>query len=63
MTTQTVSYSVRPEATRDAVVAALGDKIQSISVNLGEVTVQVAAKDYLEAATTLRTAAQTSSRS
>ncbi len=54
MTSQTASYSVRPEATRDAVVAALGDKIQSISINLGEVTVQVAAKDYLAAATALR---------
>jgi len=48
------TYSVRPEATRDAVVAALGDKVKSISVALGEVTVCVAADDYLAAAQLLR---------
>jgi NADH-quinone oxidoreductase subunit C len=48
------TYSVRPEATRDAVVAALGDKVQKISIALGEVTVQVAASDYLVAAQLLR---------
>ena len=51
------TYSVRPEATRDAVQAALGDKVQSIQVSLGEVTVHVAAKDYLAAASILREAA------
>ena len=30
-------YSVPPETTRDAVVAALGDKVKSITVALGEV--------------------------
>lgn len=50
------TYSVRPEATRDAVVAALGDKVQSISVALGEVTLHVAAKDYLAAAAALQVA-------
>jgi NADH-quinone oxidoreductase subunit C len=43
-----------PEAVRDAVAAALGDKIKSISLALGEVTAVVAAKDYHEAAHILR---------
>jgi NADH-quinone oxidoreductase subunit C len=45
---------VRPEATRDAVVAALGDKVQKIAIALGEVTVHVAATDYADAAKLLR---------
>jgi NADH-quinone oxidoreductase subunit C len=45
---------VRPEATRDAVLAALGDKVQKISIALGEVTLEVAAADYLAAAQLLR---------
>jgi len=48
------TYSVRPEATRDAVQAALGDKIKHISIALDEVTVEVAAADYLAAAQLLR---------
>lgn len=51
------TFSVRPEQTRDAVVAALGDKVARISVALGEVTVWVAAADYHAAATLLRDAA------
>jgi NADH-quinone oxidoreductase subunit C len=50
-------YSVRPEATRDAIVAALGDKVKSISIALGEVTVHVAPSDYLATALALRDAA------
>jgi NADH-quinone oxidoreductase subunit C len=50
------TFSVRPEATRDAVVAALGGKVKSISIALGEVTVYVAAADYLSAAMLLRDA-------
>ncbi|BDT71677.1 NAD(P)H-quinone oxidoreductase subunit J, chloroplastic [Comamonadaceae bacterium OS-4] len=49
-------YSVSPEATQAAVQAALGDKVKRISIALGEVTVQVAPADYLEAALTLRDA-------
>jgi NADH-quinone oxidoreductase subunit C len=49
-------YSVRPETTRDAIVAALGDKVKNISIALGEVTVQVGPADYLEAAKILRDA-------
>ena len=45
-----------PEAVRDAVAAALGDKVKSIALKLGEVTVVVAAKDYHEAARILRDA-------
>ena len=50
-------YSVRPEATRDAIVAALGDKVKHISIALGEVTLQVASTDYLLAAQGLRDSA------
>lgn len=49
-------YSVRPEAIQSAVESALGDKIQRISIALGEVTVYVAADDYLAAAKALRDA-------
>jgi NADH-quinone oxidoreductase subunit C len=45
-----------PETTRDAVAAALGDKAKSIELRLGEVTVVVAAKDYLEAMRALKDA-------
>jgi NADH-quinone oxidoreductase subunit C len=51
------TYSVRPEVTRDAVVAVLGDKVQKIAIALGEVTVHVAAADYLVAAQLLRDSA------
>ena len=49
-------YSVRPEATRDAVVAALGDKVKAISLAHDEVTVLISAADYHAAATLLRDA-------
>jgi NADH-quinone oxidoreductase subunit C len=51
------TFSVRPEATRDAVVAALGDKVKRISVALGEVQLEVSVQDYLAAAALLRDAA------
>jgi NADH-quinone oxidoreductase subunit C len=47
---------VRPEVTRDAVLTALGDKVQNIVIALGEVTVQVAADNYLAVAHILRDA-------
>lgn len=53
-------YSVRPEATRDAVAAALGDKVKSIGIALGEVTVVVDAADYAAAAIALRDSPQCS---
>ena len=51
------AFSVRPEITQEAVVAALGEKIKQISVKLGELTVVVAAADYHAAAIALRDAA------
>jgi NADH-quinone oxidoreductase subunit C len=45
-----------PESVRDAVAAALGDKVKSIGLKHGEVTVVVAAPDYLAAARILRDA-------
>ncbi len=50
------AFAVNPEALKDAVTAALGDKIKRIAVALGEVKVLVAAADYLDAAKTLRDA-------
>ncbi len=50
------TFSVRPEVTRDAVLTALGDKVQNIVIALGEVTVQVAADNYLAVAQILRDA-------
>lgn len=49
-------FAVRPETTQEAVVAALGARAKNISVRLGEVTVVVAAADYLVAAALLRDA-------
>jgi NADH-quinone oxidoreductase subunit C len=49
-------FAIRPEAIRDAVAAALGDKAKRIDIALGEVTVHVAPADYLAAMTTLRDA-------
>jgi NADH-quinone oxidoreductase subunit C len=43
-----------PESVRDAVATALGDKAKSVTLKLGEITAVVGAKDYLEAARTLR---------
>lgn len=48
--------AIHPEALKDTIAAVLGDKVRSITVRLGEVTVVVAAADYLEAARTLRDA-------
>ena len=49
-------FAVSPETTEAAIVAALGDKVKSIKVSLGEVTLVVAARDYLAAARILRDA-------
>jgi NADH-quinone oxidoreductase subunit C len=50
------AIAVDPEALKNTVVAALGDKARRVEVNLGEVTVEVAAADYLAAARILRDA-------
>lgn len=50
------TYSVTPETTRDAVLAALGDKVLRSSISLGEVEVHVSAADYHAAARILHDA-------
>ncbi|MDA8447720.1 NADH-quinone oxidoreductase subunit C [Paracidovorax valerianellae] len=50
------AFAIRPEALRDAIAAALGDKVRQISVALGEVTLVVASSDYLAAMQVLRDA-------
>ncbi len=47
-------FAVNPESLRQAVAAALGDKARSVTLKLGEVTVTVAAADYVAAAEILR---------
>ncbi len=50
------TQNVRPsaEAVRDAVAAALGERIRTLKVSRDEVTVEVAAADYREVMQTLR---------
>lgn len=48
--------AIQAEALKDAIVAALGDKIKTAVVALDEVTIEVAAADYLAAMQTLRDA-------
>jgi NADH-quinone oxidoreductase subunit C len=48
------AVSPAPEAVRDAVAAALGDKAKRIDLKLGEVTVLVTPANYIEAALILR---------
>ena len=54
MPSQLAAVSPAPEATRDAVIAALGDKARRVDLKLGEVTVTVSAQNYLEVARILR---------
>jgi len=53
----TLATPATAEQIGTAVNAALGDKVQSLKIALGEVTVTVTAADYLAAATLLRDAA------
>jgi NADH-quinone oxidoreductase subunit C len=48
------TFSTRPEDTRNAVVAALGDRVKRVSVDLGQVILEVSAQDYYAAALVLR---------
>lgn len=48
------AFAIQPEALRDVVAAALGDQVRSITVKLGEVTVEVAASQYLDVMHKLR---------
>lgn len=47
-------FAIQPEALRDVVAAALGDQVRNVIVKLGEVTVEVAAPQYLEVMRKLR---------
>lgn len=49
-------FAVNPESLKDAIAALLSDKIERVSVALGEVTVIVSASNYLEVAAILRDA-------
>ncbi|MCJ7800164.1 MAG: NADH-quinone oxidoreductase subunit C [Polaromonas sp.] len=57
MLSSTLSSPATAEQVADAVVAALGAKAKHVRVALGEVTVTVAAADYLSAAVLLRDSA------
>jgi len=54
MQSNLAAVSPAPEAVRDAVAAALGDKAKRIDLKLGEVTVLVTPANYIEAALILR---------
>ena len=54
MQSNLAAVSPAPEAVRDAVVAALGDKAKRVDLKLGEVTVIVSAANYRAAAQILR---------
>lgn len=54
MESNLAAVSPAPEAVRDAVAAALGDKAKRIDLKHGEVTVVVTPQDYLAAAQILR---------
>jgi NADH-quinone oxidoreductase subunit C len=56
MQTKLAAVSPAPETVRDAVAAALGDQAKRIDLQHGEITVIVAAQDYLQACRTLRDA-------
>jgi NADH-quinone oxidoreductase subunit C len=49
-------FAIRPDKLKDNIVAALGSRVREVSVALDEVTVVVAASDYLEAMQLLRDA-------
>lgn len=49
-------YSIRPEATLEAVQRVLGDKVKRLTLALGEVELQVSAADLLVVAQALRDA-------
>ena len=51
------NFAIRPEDLQDTLAAALGDRVQSISIALGEVAVHVNAQQYLGVMQTLRDAA------
>ena len=48
------TYAIRPEDLQDALAAALGDRVSSITIALGEVTVNVPANHYRSVMQTLQ---------
>ena len=50
------AIAIHPEKLRDVVTAALGDKVRSITLAYGEVTVEVSADKYLDVMQVLRDA-------
>lgn len=50
------AIAIHPEKLRDVVTAALGDKVRSVTLAYGEVTVEVYADKYLEVMQVLRNA-------
>ena len=50
------AIAIHPEKLRDVVTAALGDKVRSVTLAYGEVTVEVSADKYLEVMQVLRNA-------
>lgn len=50
------AIAIHPEKLRDVVTAALGDKVRSVTLAYGEVTVEVPADKYLEVMQVLRNA-------
>lgn len=48
------AVAIRPEKLKETIAATLGSKVRQITVALGEVTVTVAAADYLESMRALR---------
>jgi len=50
-------FAIRPEDLQDTLAAALGDRVGSITIALGEVTVHVSAAQYKSVMQTLRDAA------
>ena len=49
-----IAFAIRPEDLQNTLTTALGERVQKITIALGEVTVQVAAAQYLSVMQTLR---------
>jgi NADH-quinone oxidoreductase subunit C len=47
-------FAIRPEDLQDTLAAALGDRVQKITIALGEVSIHVPAQHYLSAMQTLK---------
>lgn len=50
------AIAIHPEKLRDVVTSALGDKVRTVTLALGEVTVEVSASQYVEVMQILRNA-------